>query len=433
MSFLLDVLGFVLVVTIVATILRYKRRHSSLNVRSRTVGNAGVSTASFEVIRILRLAGRYIRARSQFASDEGRRDSARDYTLQLFLMKVCDRTTDQLVSAYWARRVLKGHKGFLLTKDEVDGGITAAQFLAGLDINKVEDGEGMGPWVWDNEKYVRCRGFGEVPGAKGSVGDGAKEKDSGVKAKDVEKGTEGLVVKREQLEDVVLPAVAPAVKVAKAGAAATATAPSKTGSTAPAKSTKASASASAGVATKPTTTTAATAATLPGKVPASGGTKADQALAVVRTNTTTATATAGRVRMADSTSSVSANGGAPAKTNGKKWVREDGDEGAGRKSGKEGKKRVEVERERESEFKYEHERKWSDDDGGGGFSIGHRTLDDRITIFAFIRSHIVIEAQTAQATGWVWWSPSSTIDFDYVVDHVITGVGLLVNPMFRVA
>ncbi|EFI26963.1 hypothetical protein CC1G_15364 [Coprinopsis cinerea okayama7 len=55
----------------------------------------------------------------------------------------------------WARWVLKGHKGFLLTKEEVDNGITAEQFMAGL-------GQVGGKWVWDNDLYVQARSIAMV-------------------------------------------------------------------------------------------------------------------------------------------------------------------------------------------------------------------------------------------------------------------------------
>jgi hypothetical protein len=50
----------------------------------------------------------------------------------------------------WIRWALKGHKGFLLTTDEVQQGITAEQFTMGL--NKVD-----GAWTWDNKEWERAR------------------------------------------------------------------------------------------------------------------------------------------------------------------------------------------------------------------------------------------------------------------------------------
>ena len=50
----------------------------------------------------------------------------------------------------WIRWALKGHKGFLLTMDEVQHGITAKQFTTGL--KKVD-----GAWTWDNEEWERAR------------------------------------------------------------------------------------------------------------------------------------------------------------------------------------------------------------------------------------------------------------------------------------
>ncbi|TFK24139.1 hypothetical protein FA15DRAFT_431429 [Coprinopsis marcescibilis] len=60
----------------------------------------------------------------------------------------------------WPRWVLKGHKGFLLTKEEVENGITADQFIAGLDNLD-------GKWIWDNDKYVEARSIAMVSKSAG--------------------------------------------------------------------------------------------------------------------------------------------------------------------------------------------------------------------------------------------------------------------------
>jgi hypothetical protein len=64
---------------------------------------------------------------------------------------------DALYHPDWPRWVLKGHKGFVLTKDEVDNGISAEQFTAGLDQH--EDGQ----WYWDNEVLANARVNRPVP------------------------------------------------------------------------------------------------------------------------------------------------------------------------------------------------------------------------------------------------------------------------------
>ena len=67
-----------------------------------------------------------------------------------FLQVMERRTLADDASVDWIRWALKGHKGFLLTMDEVQHGITAEQFTTGL--KKVD-----GAWTWDNEEWERAR------------------------------------------------------------------------------------------------------------------------------------------------------------------------------------------------------------------------------------------------------------------------------------
>ena len=67
-----------------------------------------------------------------------------------FLQVMQRRTLADDASVDWIRWALKGHKGFLLTMDEVQHGITAEQFTTGL--KKVD-----GAWTWDNEEWERAR------------------------------------------------------------------------------------------------------------------------------------------------------------------------------------------------------------------------------------------------------------------------------------
>ncbi|KAF6743748.1 hypothetical protein DFP72DRAFT_1079569 [Ephemerocybe angulata] len=117
---------------------------------------------------------------------------------------------------------------------------------------------------------VREGGWGEGVGKEGASGGGKGR---------MEKGTqEGLVVRREQVEEVVVPAV----KVAKADAPTATTTASASVSAAPSES-------ASGSAANTTATGAAVKVTLAVKVPAGGGAKADTAPAVVK-KTMTATA-----------------------------------------------------------------------------------------------------------------------------------------------
>ena len=45
----------------------------------------------------------------------------------------------------WSRWVLRGHKGFVLTKEEVQNGVTAEQYMDGL--NRRPDGT----WIWSDD------------------------------------------------------------------------------------------------------------------------------------------------------------------------------------------------------------------------------------------------------------------------------------------
>jgi len=61
----------------------------------------------------------------------------------------------------WARWAIKGHKGFILTKDQIHKGITAQQFMQGLSKNS------QGTWIWDESLPLSSMG---LPDSQTSIG-----------------------------------------------------------------------------------------------------------------------------------------------------------------------------------------------------------------------------------------------------------------------
>ncbi|KAF8886698.1 hypothetical protein CPB84DRAFT_1538165 [Gymnopilus junonius] len=69
---------------------------------------------------------------------------SREWSLKNFYEEFDEEEYEIDVLKYdWARWAIKGHKGFILTKEEVQGGITAEQYMRGLGKTK----EGVWTWV----------------------------------------------------------------------------------------------------------------------------------------------------------------------------------------------------------------------------------------------------------------------------------------------
>ncbi|KAH6867885.1 hypothetical protein BKA70DRAFT_1579019 [Coprinopsis sp. MPI-PUGE-AT-0042] len=98
----------------------------------------------------------------------------REWSVKLFFEEFGEEEYAVDVLKYdWPRWVLKGHKGFVLTKEEVDSGISAEQFTAGLDQRE------SGQWYWDNEAFTKARIHRPLPllvaGPVADGGDGGGE------------------------------------------------------------------------------------------------------------------------------------------------------------------------------------------------------------------------------------------------------------------
>lgn len=125
----------------------------------------------FDIVHLSRLCQHFLRDALKMKQESGTMDKSwrcpmfdraltrfyrkwmvsREWSVRKFWHEFAEEEYEIDVLKYdWVRWALKGHKGFLLTMDEIQHGNTAEQFTMGL--KKVD-----GAWTWGNEEWERAR------------------------------------------------------------------------------------------------------------------------------------------------------------------------------------------------------------------------------------------------------------------------------------